>query len=441
MEEPVKPLTAEDTATAEMLAASMNNIVKKYNSILSGTALAKDLNQVKADLIIETKNIAQQLEKGGEDFGKLKHAFDGLMDVIKIQGESITTLKTAFDPKLQRKSFRDMVYENLTKGAFKDISEQKSSRAKFEIETKDLAFGTVGGFGSGDAGAAYRPFDTPYLPPAENFDIRLVVPTGTIDTMKLEFPQERAASLTNSIASAAENGNAAESSIGFVNTAVTAKRITTFIEVSRSALKNSAWLSNYISNRLMQFFVAELNEQVIAGAGGGVDDIHGLFDEANTAAFVHFAGQCPDGNKMDVLNFAAGEMEHLYNITPNTIFMNPVDSRILASSKNTLADFINPGTFLLPNNMGYQTIFGMKPINAKDVTVDSYLVAAIAPQYMQLLFCGPIEILATDSHASNFIADLVAIKIEAMVMLPIYNSNALLKGTLTADLATVKGGI
>jgi hypothetical protein len=436
--EGVKELTAEDTATAEMLAASMNNIVKKYNALLSNTVEAKDFNQTKADIIIATREIQTKLDAGGEEMGKLKKAFDGLMDVIKIQGDSITTLKTAFDPKISRKSFRDAVHEQLEKGVFKDISEHKSSSGYMAIETKDIAFGASGAFGAGDAQHAVMPFQVPQMPPMEQFDVRLLLPTGTIESSKLDFPQERAASLTDATASKAENAAAAESSFGFTMTSVVAVRIPAFVEISRTALKNVNWLSNYISNRLMAFFVKELNRESIAGTGAGTD-LNGLYNQANTflAGAGSFAGSVANANYMDVLNLSAGEMEELYYLSPNTAILNPVNARILASTKNTIADFINPATFLRSDALGYTTIFGMNPVKSADITKDKYLLANINPAYMQLLFNGPVEIFATDSHASNFIGDLITLKIESMVMLPVYNANALMKGTLSTDLTAI----
>jgi hypothetical protein len=439
MAEEVKPLTGEDTATPELLAASMNNIVKKYNALLSGTATQKDFNQFKADIIIQTKEIQQTLDKGGEETGKLRKAFDGLMDVIKIQGESITTLKTAFDPKLQKRSFRDAVEEGLLKGAFKDISEGRASKGILTLETKDVAFGsTVGSYGSGDAQQAYMPFQVPQLPPMEQADVRLVVPSGSISSDKLEYPQERAASLTDATATKAENAAAGESTFGFTMATAVSHRFTAFVEISRAALKNTSWLSQYINNRLMSFFIKKLNTNVIAGTGAGTD-ITGLVASANSflAGASSFAGKQLNPNYIDVLNFAAGEMEELYYLTANTVLLNPVDARIMAGIKNTIADFINPGTFLQPNNMGYTSMFGMTPKKFADITKDTYLVADINPAYMQLLFNGPVEIMATDSHASDFIYDLITLKLEASAMLPIYNANALMKGTLSTDLTAI----
>jgi hypothetical protein len=140
---------------------------------------------------------------------------------------------------------------------------------------------------------------------------------------------------------------------------------------------------------------------------------------------------------MDVLNCAKGEMQALKYITPNAVLINPIDATILASTKNTIADWINPATFLQATNVGYSGIFGMRPVSSADIVAGQYLVAAINAAYMQLLFNGPIEILTSDSDDDNFTKNLVTMKLEADVMLPIYNTNALMKGTFATDLATI----
>jgi hypothetical protein len=169
----------------------------------------------------------------------------------------------------------------------------------------------------------------------------------------------------------------------------------------------------------------------------GANDLNGLVNQANTFAGTNFAAQIPNANYFDVLNCAKGEMNGLYYQVANTYLINPYTGTILTSSKNTISDFVSPATFLQPNNAGYSGAFAMRQYESADITVGEYLVANISPSNMQLLFNGPIEVMATDSHASNFIADLVTIKIEGRVLLPVYNANSLMKGTFTTDHATI----
>jgi HK97 family phage major capsid protein len=439
MAEEVKRLTGEDITTPEMLAAEINKAFAKYNNLLSLTATSQQVKDIQASLIVENKELLNSIKSSGDEMDKMKKELEKFTDTVKVQGETITMLKTYSSGAENRETFQQNIMKQLEKGVFKDIADGRTSKAKMSIETKDVAFGaTVGSYGSGDAQHAFMPFQVPQMPPLEQADVRLVVPFGTINSDKLDYPQERAGSLTDAMATATENGNSTESSFGFTMSTVVAHRFTAFVEISRAALKNTGWLANYISNRLMAQFVKALNTNIIAGTGSG-STVTGLVSSANTflAGASSFAGTIEGANYMDVLNCAAGEMEEKYFLSPNTVLLNPVNARVLASTKNTIADFINPATFLQRDSMGYTTIFGMKPEKFADITKDTYLVAALNAAYMQLLFNGPVEIMASDSHASNFIADLITLKLEASAMLPIYNANALMKGTLSTDLTAI----
>jgi len=429
---------AQEVNDPEMFAALLNKQFAKYNELLSGTATKSEVKQALYDLQIDNKSILERVTGEGVKMEDLKKQLADFQETVKMQGETITKMKTAFIPVEQRKSFSQALAESIAAKEFKDFAEGKTSKARFQLDLKDVAF--TGETGSGAVGQAIMPFQVPQLPPAENFDARLILPTGTIESSSLQYPYESA--VTNAMTHEAENDAAAESTMGFTMGTAYATRIATFIEVSRSALRNSAWLNQYISNRLMQMFVGELNSEAIAGAGSGngmVGDnaLKGLLEFANTFAGTNFAAAIANANYFDVLNCAKGEMNGLYNIVPNTYLVNPYTGTILTSTKNTISDFVSPATFLQPNAQGYSGAFGMRQIESSDITVGTYLAAAINPAYMQLLFNGPIEILASDSHSSNFIADLVTIKLEARVLLPVYNANALMKGTFASDLATI----
>lgn len=430
-------LKGEVIGTPELLAAAINKKFAEYNALLAKSASKDDW----ARLVMESKDVLNKIETTDKGMADMKAQFEKLTESMNIQGETLAKLKQFTPSGDQKKTMNSKIQECISTPQFKDFTDGRTSKARFEIEMKDVAF--TGTYGSGAVGQAYMPFQVPQLPPAENFDARLILPTGIIDSSSLQYPTERAAGYTNAMTHESENSAANESTIDFTMGTAYATRIATFIEVSRSALRNSAWLNQYISNRLMQAFIAELNSESIAGAGSGAgmvadNALKGLLAFANTFTGTNFAGEIPNANYFDVLNCAKGEMNGLYNIVANTYLVNPYTSTILTSSKNTISDFVSPATFLQPSATGYNGAFGMRQIESKDITVGTYLAAAINPAYMQLLFNGPIEILATDAHASNFIADLVTIKLEARVLLPVYNSNALMKGTFASDLSTIK---
>ena len=414
-----------------MLAALLQKKFSQHLELINKAATRDDW----AKIIVETKDILNRVNAVDSVMAEQKKELEKFFEAVKKQGETLNHVKSlVIRPGAGSESFRDRLLKALEAGALNDIIEEKSAKNKIQIDTKDLAF--TGTYGSGAAQHAVMPFTQPQYPDMEAFDVRMVVPTGTIDSEKLDYPQERAASLTDNTAFVTENNETTTNAFGFTMATVNSKRATAHIKISRRALRNTGWLANYISNRLMALFVKLLNTKVIAGEGSG-SDLDGLVHNAKTFAGTNFQNKIANANFMDVLNCAKGEMQSLYHLTPNAILINPVDATILASTKNTIADWINPATFLQANNVGYNGIFGMRPVSTADITVGSYLLAAINAAYMELLFNGPIEILTSDSDDDNFTKNLVTMKLEADVMLPIYNTNALMKGTLETDLSTI----
>jgi len=436
-----KKFGATEVTDPEQFAALLNKQFAKYNDLLSGTAAKGDLRQLQADMIVENKDILSKVTTNGDEMQKMVKQLESFTDTIKIQGETITTLKTAFNPNPEAKSFRNKLTEGLQSEQFKAFANGDTTKAKFSIDTKDVAF--TGTNGAGAVTQTPLAFQSPQLDPVEEFDVRLLLPTGTIGSSSLQYPYRSAE--TDAMTHESENSAANESTMAFTMGTAYATRISTFIEISRSALQNAPWLNQFVQNWLMQKFIEELNTECIAGAGSGAgmagdNALKGLVEFANSYAGTNFDGKIANPNNFDVFNCVKGEMAGLYNIIANTYMVNPYTGTILTSSKDTISNFITPATFLQPNAQGYTGAFGMKQIESSDIVVDNFLVASINPSYMQLLFNGPIEILATDAHASNFISDLVTIKLEAKVMLPVYNANALMKGVLSTELAAISTG-
>jgi len=187
--------------------------------------------------------------------------------------------------------------------------------------------------------------------------------------------------------------------------------------------------------------IKNLNTQVIKNTGAGTD-LNGLYNNANAFdASTNFTGVSANPSIFDVIRAVMADMNSTYFINANSVLLNPTDAAIAAISKNTIADYIDPASFLQRNQVGYTGNWGLRNIETGNITKDTLLVAAIQQAYMELLFNGPIEVIATDSHASNFTSDLVTIKVQVQAMLPIYNANALMKVASTAaSIATMTAG-
>ena len=133
---------------------------------------------------------------------------------------------------------------------------------------------------------------------------------------------------------------------------------------------------------------------------------------------------------------ARAEMLKTYKRKANTWILDPLDAAIMADARTTIGGFLsNP--YGAQGGAGFLSHMGMNFVEMADMTDGGYLLADLQPSTVQLLFNGPIEVLFSDSDDDNFTKDLITLKIGATVMLPIYNTNALLAGTLADDLATI----
>lgn len=239
----------------------------------------------------------------------------------------------------------------------------------------------------------------------------------------------------------AENAASAETAITFEMVAVDAKRTSTHIKVSRWALNDINWLSTYISNRLMQHFIKTLNTQVLVGDGLTVNH-NGIYTQAPTIDFTSTTWENSiangAGNYIDVLIQAKGFLYENYNVMANAVLVNPVEWSIMTSTKTTTADWVSQPPIVTLTPQGYTMVNGMLIIPSKDIPADKYMVSAIDPANVQILFNGGIEILATDSDADDFQKNLVTIKLEANTLLPLYHAGAFNKGTFSTDLTALE---
>ena len=151
----IKTLTAGDIDNPAVLVEAMNGIFKEYRDAIAGLVPKDDLEKVNAKLIVEANGLKDLMLKQGSAFDEHKKTIIDLTETIKIQGESITKLKTAFSPDDRKPDLGDTIVKMITKdNVLKDFVDGKTSTQRFEILTKDVAFG--GTYGSG---AANRPIN------------------------------------------------------------------------------------------------------------------------------------------------------------------------------------------------------------------------------------------------------------------------------------------
>ncbi|RLD77386.1 MAG: phage major capsid protein, partial [Bacteroidetes bacterium] len=218
-----------------------------------------------------------------------------------------------------------------------------------------------------------------------------------------------------------------------------AHRIATYAEVSRRALRNTAWLSQYLANRFIEKWVKLLNTQVLVGDGIG-ENLDGVVNQATAyAAAGDYTNTIPTGEStlIDAVIAMKSQLYDTANVMANACFVSPVTHYQLTVQKTTTRAYAYDQTLAQVDENGIWRINGMALVMSKDIPNGDALIGLITPNVLQLLMNGGLDMATTQSHSTNFVASLVAFRFEADVLFPIYRPYAFITGTL----ATVQADI
>lgn len=304
-------------------------------------------------------------------------------------------------------------------------------------QLKDINWGAAAAGGTNDVVHNAMPFTVPQYPFEEPFDVRSYIPVSTVDSGSLDYPQELV--YTDGMGVKAETGASDETSITFQMVTENGHRIATYAEVSRRALRNTAWLSQYLANRFMEKFIKTLNTQVLVGAGTG-ELLNGLVTQATAyAAAGDYTDTIPVGEStlIDAVIAMKSQLYNTANVMANVCFVSPVTHYQLTVQKTTTRDYANSTMLAMNQATGIWNINGMSLIMSKDIPDGDALIGLVSPNVCQVLFNGGIDMATTQSHSTNFVASIVAFRFEADVLFPVYRPYAFIEGTL----ATVQADI
>ena len=248
------------------------------------------------------------------------------------------------DDKVSKISIKDMpggvsmasnIAEQLKSDSFQAYVKNGARGQSPVYQMKDITWGASGAAGTNDVTQNYMPFTIPQYPFEEPIDMRSIVPVGSSETASLDYPQELL--YTDSMAMETEQNASTASDITFQMVTETSHRIATHADVSRRALRNTAWLSQYLANRFMEKYVKLLNTQVLVGDGTG-ENLNGIVTQATAyAAAGDYTDTIPSGESSlyDCIIAMKSQLYNVANVTANALFVSPVTFYQLTVQKNT----------------------------------------------------------------------------------------------------------
>lgn len=216
-----------------------------------------------------------------------------------------------------------------------------------------------------------------------------------------------------------EGASKAQTDYDFTISEVTPKTIAHYTKISKQMLKRLSWLQNFVSTQMVQDLLVKEDTDLLDVAG--TSDFVGLWESATT--YVPSGSVVAGSNRWDKLTNATFQLKAA-RFAPNAILINPIDYAELLINKESGAGYSFPALV----QGGNLTIAGVPVIATDIIDVNSFFVADFA-KAAELLFEDNIMTEFAYEDGDNFTKNLVTVRVEESIALPIYFGAAMRKGT------------
>ena len=408
-------------------------LVEVLESKLTKYVTADDLKTLKEEYITEQVKLLQdQLDEVKENTGSelFKKEIDKLQETMQKQideaGVEIEKLSIT-GGNTKQVTFKSLIAEALEHEDYKEFIDRghKGSSKGIDIDMKDVSFV---GFVADVVTPQRRGPEVAFLGP-KKFDIRTILFGGTSDVDVIDHLIETG--FANNEGFLAENAESVESTTNLEQKKTTSVRLATHVDVSKKALRNVSFLTNYLTNRFNEQMAETLTDSIINGDGTG-DTVNGLFNNATVFTPGSLANSVEDANTADTISAAICRLAEITNLQATAILMNPKDVFGLKVTKDTTGDYVE-SAIIVTRVDGQLFIDGVPVFQTFHIATDKYLVADMSATAVEWYETQGLTMNVSESHDKNFIKNMVTFSFEIEGLLPIYKTFASLKGTISTD--------
>lgn len=388
--------------------------------------IKKIVEEVKSDINeMITKGVGREMEGLG---------LDDLIENTKNAGSKLASLeeklgsveKSMTDFILDAKNNAPAKKENLLAKAF----EANADKFKALGQRRDASFGmnldlkTVGdmnltaNIGSDWATKIAGLSNTILTDPFRQIRLRDILRTSTIEQNGV-FKYAKKTSGEGAPAIQTEGASKAQVDYDFTITEVTPKTIAAYAKISKQMLQRLTWLQQFVSTQMVNDLL-------------DVEDTN-LYDYAGTSAFAGLyesaSTYTPSGtvvvasNRWDKLANAIAQLKAA-RFAPSAILVNPIDEMELMINKETGAGYSHPSLIT-----GQRMSIAGVPIISSDIVVANTFMVGDFNKAAELLFEDNIMTEFAYEDGDNFTKNLVTVRVEESIAMPIYFSAAMKKGS------------
>jgi HK97 family phage major capsid protein len=317
--------------------------------------------------------------------------------------------------------------------AIQDPSSRPQTWTTGQIEVSPVPFHTKGTLLETTAGGPGGGLVPPYLQPGivdkllEPLGVAQVFGQSQITASQVRYVVEGTA--VSGAAGVAETGTKPESTLVLSETTEPIRKIATVLPVSDEMLEDAVSVQQYLNGRLSLFVSVEEERQLLRGAGGGSNELVGMFDRSGINTYTKAASDDNATSLARVLANTAGSSLLL----PDTVIMHPTNwlsTRLLRDGTGgTAGNFYGAGPFgASANNAGAPGLFGQSIWNTT-VVLSNVVGAGTAlvgnfSQGAHIWRRGGVSVEATNSHSDLFTKNITMIRAESRLGMGVYRPAA-----------------
>lgn len=411
----------EDGGGAAVTPEDIGAITKQLGAIETQMkSSADDVKKKGEALTAEVKNLgdATAETKKAVDEALLKHG-----ELATKHGELAGRLTEVEQALAQRRQQTEGTTEKTIGEEFVASEAFKSFKGKgnirVEMKRKDIlnVTATVGSVTS-PANSLVPTMRVPGIvtPPEQKLTVRDLIAPGQTGQGMVEYAQEVA--FTNAAAVVTEAGTKPQSNITFELKTAPVRTIANYFKASRQILDDAPALRSYIDARGRYGLRLSEEAELLNGDGTGAH-IKGLVPSATAfnAAFLATSKQ-----RMDTIRLAILQVFQS-NFPASGIVLNPLDWAAIQLLKDTTGRYIigNPADGNTPR------LWNLPVVESLSMTATEFLVGNfnLAAQIFDRM---DVEVLLSTENDTDFIKNMITIRVEERLALAIYSPLALVHG-------------
>lgn len=273
--------------------------------------------------------------------------------------------------------------------------------------------------GSGSAGQAVIPDYRPGIVdlPRRQLRVRSLLSQGRTTSNSVKYIRETL--FTNNAAVVSEGVTKAQSEITYDLQTANVATIAHWIKASVLILEDFAQLQSAIDNRLRYGLAFAEEAEILYGDGTG-NHLHGIIPQATAyaAPFVPASLQNIDTIRLAILQ------GYLSLFPPDGIVVHPTDWARIELTKD------GQGRYIIGQPQGNvgKTLWGLPVVDTMAITVTKFLVGSFQLG-AEILDRDDAAVEVSTEDGDNFVKNMVTIRCEERMALPVYRPAAFITGT------------